>query len=388
MGLAGLGAPVENIDALGWFFTAIGFGTWETTVPSHDPTEAALTPTKFRGSSLLHSFNGVEGVLASRGAVSLDLTGTLHHGNTSAFSPQRSGIYALRHAHCHQSAHCGVMSGILYKVLRPRCVMEEAIQAFAFFWLAGFLLVAGSTLALLSKDPRWRRSGAWGASIGLVSLLATPWTLSFSSSSAFGHLLGSLLGPGVLLAVGFYLIAFSGPVPVGRLSRADRYLGATMVVVAVVWLEGMHWWTFTPTYPESVNKYWLIFWPTFLQFTLSFASTAYVLIGIVSQGRRQERAFSLLLAVFILLLLGLSLSFDGSNVSKATFGRQLILAGADLFGLVVGAALAVLTFAVILYVYESQQVPPTVLAPPTPDQLNHASRVIAANVSGGETSEE
>jgi len=55
---------------------------------------------------------------------------------------------------------------------------------------------------------------------------------------------------------------------------------------------------------------------------------------------------------------------------------------------VVGAALAVLTFAVILYVYESQQVPPAVLAPPTTDQLNHASKVIAANVSGGETSEE
>jgi len=82
VGLAGLGAPVENIDALGWFFTAIGFGTWETTVPSHYPTEAALTPTKFRGSSLLHSFNGVEGVLASRGAVSLDLTGSLYHVNT------------------------------------------------------------------------------------------------------------------------------------------------------------------------------------------------------------------------------------------------------------------------------------------------------------------
>ena len=37
-----------------------------------------------------------------------------------------------------------------------------------------------------------------------------------------------------------------------------------MVIVGVLWLEAMHWGTITPTYPVTVNRYWLIFWPTML----------------------------------------------------------------------------------------------------------------------------
>lgn len=82
MCFAGLRASVENVDSLGWLFSAIGLWTWETAVTCHDASEAALTPTKFRSTLFLDALNGVECVLTSRGAVSLDLTGTLHHGNT------------------------------------------------------------------------------------------------------------------------------------------------------------------------------------------------------------------------------------------------------------------------------------------------------------------
>ena len=75
-------AAVENVDTLGGLFTAVGFGTRETAVPRHDTTEPALTPAQFRCSLFLHPLNGVERVLASRRAVSLDLTGSLHHVNT------------------------------------------------------------------------------------------------------------------------------------------------------------------------------------------------------------------------------------------------------------------------------------------------------------------
>ena len=75
-------AAVENVDALRGLFTSIGFWTWETTVSGHDTAETSLTPAELRGSLLLHTLHGVEGVLASRWAVAHYLTGSLHHGNT------------------------------------------------------------------------------------------------------------------------------------------------------------------------------------------------------------------------------------------------------------------------------------------------------------------
>ena len=150
--------------------------------------------------------------------------------------------------------------------------MEEATQAFVFFWLAGLFVLAGTMLGLFSKSDGQRKLGSGMAVAGLLSLMATPWTLSFSPSSAFGHLLGSLVGPSVLLGVGFYLITFSGLMPVGQLSRTDRKTGVVMVLAGVVWLEAMHWWVLTPTYPGEVNRYWLIFWPTMLLGVLACAA--------------------------------------------------------------------------------------------------------------------
>jgi len=134
--------------------------------------------------------------------------------------------------------------------------MEEATQAFVFFWLAGLFVVLGAMLAFFSKVHWQRRLGGALFGSGLLSLMLTPWTLPFSPSSAFGHLLGSLVGPAVLLGVGLYQIAFSGHVPVGRLSRTDRTVGIAMVVVGVLWLEGVDWGGVGPAYPGEGEQDW------------------------------------------------------------------------------------------------------------------------------------
>jgi len=48
----------------------------------------------------------------------------------------------------------------------------------------------------------------------------------------------------------------------------------------------------------------------------------------------------------------------------------------------VGASVAILLFAVVLAVYESQQPVPKRLDPPTQEQLNQASQIIAQHVGG------
>jgi len=260
--------------------------------------------------------------------------------------------------------------------------MEEATQAFVFFWVAGLFVVMGAMLAFFSKVSRQRRLGGALFGLGLLSLMLTPWTLSFSPSSGFGHLLGSLIGPAVLLAVGLYQIAFSGHVPVGRLTRTDRNIGVAMVVVGVLWLEAMHWWVLTPTYPDEINRYWLIFWPTLLLVTASGSFVVRYIVKTVGDERNQEQRLLLTLFALTALLVVLGLMRNGPNVDATQFAQEFWLAGADVFGLMVGAAFAILLFALVLTIYESQQPLPKQLDPPTTQQLQEAAKHIAKHVGG------
>ena len=127
--------------------------------------------------------------------------------------------------------------------------------------------------------------------------MATPWTLR-SLRRARWPLARKPCGAKCPLGSGFYLITFSGNVPVGQLSRADRRTGVVMVLTGVLWLEAMHWWELTPTYPGEVNRYWLIFWPTMLLGLLAFGAGAAALVGLVGDDRQQEQRLMVLLATF------------------------------------------------------------------------------------------
>jgi hypothetical protein len=275
------------------------------------------------------------------------------------------------------------INGIVYKSLQLPSSMEEAMQALVFFWCAGLLFLTGGLLAFFSKAPRQRKVGLAMACAGFFSLLATPWTASASPSSAFGHLLGSVLGPAVLLAVGFYQIAFSGNVPVGRLSATERRFGVVMVVAGVLWFEAMHWWRLTPTYPDQINRLWLIFWPTLLLSGFAFACGARAVVERIGDGRQREQALMVVVALFMLALVVLGVSMDGPSLTSERFAAEVLLAGADLFGVVVGAAMAVLLFAIVLFLYESTQVSVRLPAP-TNDQLRQAGSIVAKHLSGGE----
>ena len=160
-----------------------------------------------------------------------------------------------------------------------------------------------------------------------------------------------------------------------------------MVMLGVLWLEAMHWWILTPMYPGEVNRYWLIFWPTLLLATLGISMGAYAVIGLVGDGREREQRLMLLVAVFSSLLILLGALLDGPNVSHEQFAGEVILAAVDIFGALVGAAFAILLFAVVLAIYESQQPAPHRLDPPTATQLAQASQLIAHHL-GGETEDE
>ena len=93
----------------------------------------------------------------------------------------------------------------------------------------------------------------------------------------------------------------------------------------------------------------------------------------VGEDRQQEQRLMSMLVVFSGLLLLLGATLDGPNVSHEQFASEILLAAADLFGVLVGAAVAVLVFALVLAVYESQQ----------PGASSFGSANIRAVISGG-----
>lgn len=383
--LAGFGASVEDVDALCWLLATVRFGTWETTVTRHDTTETALTPAKLGSAAFLDALHGVHGVLARRGAVSLNLTGTLHHVNTSAFTPHGSGIYALRRAYRPERSHCVPLFKMDYKAVTPARCMEELSLALFFFWLPGVVIVAGLILALLSKTASIRRVAAMVTGASLLLVLSTPWTVPSSPSSAFGHFVGSVLGPCVLLAVGLHNVGFSGNVPVGRLSNNDRNAGIVMLTIGGGWLLAMHWGPLTPTYPSQVNGYWLVFWSTVVLVTPGVGAALVVLVRTFGDQRRAEQRMLGMLALSLLLVGLAGLTVDGPTLSSSVFADALWLAAADVFGMVVGLGAATVVLALVLVMYERQMTPPPVASGPSERDLERVTNILQSNLPGGDS---
>ena len=265
--------------------------------------------------------------------------------------------------------------------------MEETVQAFFFFWAPGAVIVMGALMFLFAKARTVKRAGQILAGVGLLSILLTPWTISFSPSSSFGHFIGSIVGPTALLAVGIYNLSFSGNVPVGRLSSSERRSGIVMIMLGVLWFEGMHWWVLTPTYPSDVNGYWFIFWSTTLLVSTGLAAGAIMLTRQVGVNRIQEQRLLTVVLVMMVSLVIMGFAFDGPRVDAERFAHEFWLAGADVFGMLVGFSLAILVFAFVIAFYESQLPEPSRLPAPTDDELIHAAGIIATHTEGGSSDE-
>ena len=305
--------------------------------------------------------------------------------NTLAFTPHGSGIYALRRAYRGERNHCVPVFKMDYKATTHAQGMEGQSLALFLFWLPGVAIVAGSILALLSKNGTVRRIATAVAGASFVLVLSTPWTVPASPSSAFGHFLGSVVGPCVLLGVGLHNIGFSGNVPVGRLSRNDRNAGIVMLVVGSVWLLAMHWGPLTPTYPNDVNGYWLVFWSTVILVTPGLGAGLLVLVRTFGDERRTEQRRLGLLALSVLLVGLAGLAVNGPTLLSSVFADALWLAAADVFGTAVGLSAALVVLALVLMMYERQIMPPPVADGPSEQDLERVNDILQSHVDGGGT---
>lgn len=272
-----------------------------------------------------------------------------------------------------------------YKAVTLARGMEEQSLALLFFWLPGVAIVGGLILALLSKTAPVRRVAAMVTGASMLLVLSTPWTVPSSPSSAFGHFVGSVLGPCVLLGVGLHNVGFSGNVPVGRLSNNDRNVGIGMLVLGGVWLLAMHWGPLTPTYPDQVNRYWLVFWSTVVLVTPGVGAGLLVLVRAFGDERHAEQRMLGFLALTLLVVGLAGLTVDGPALSSSAFADALWLAAADVFGMVVGLGAAMVVLALVLVVYERQVTPPPVASGPSERDLERVTNILQSNLLGGES---
>ncbi|MDE0557734.1 MAG: hypothetical protein OSB30_04600 [Candidatus Poseidoniaceae archaeon] len=260
--------------------------------------------------------------------------------------------------------------------------MDAIMQAAFWFWFPAIALVVGTGTALSSKSDLIKKLSKIIAVIGFVMVLFSPVTVPESPSSAAGHLLGSIVGPCALLVTGIYLLAFSGNVEVGKLSSTDRKIGSVCTFLGLVWLEGMHWWTWTPMLNGEVNPYWLVFWPTFLLLSTGLSSGAAFSLRYLGDSREQESNFMLVISSLTFTLTALGMILDGPNISAEIFRDSFWLAVSDIFGLGLGVGLSILVFAFVIWVYESSLPPTKSLDAPSQQELVQASSIVAKHIGG------
>ena len=78
------------------------------------------------------------------------------------------------------------------------------------------------------------------------------------------------------------------------------------------------------------------------------------------------------------------MNFESSNVSSDEFREYVWLSIADIIGIAIGSILAILSFALVIFVYEKSLPKPDSIAAPTEEELSAVSKVIAENIGGEE----
>ena len=105
------------------------------------------------------------------------------------------------------------------------------LKAAVLFWLPFAFIPFGIWVSQVKSSSFVNKLGYIISFVGTALVLASPWTVPESPSNAVGHLLGFIAGPTILILLGLFKIAYSGNVPVGKLSEGDRNLGVALFLV-------------------------------------------------------------------------------------------------------------------------------------------------------------
>ena len=259
------------------------------------------------------------------------------------------------------------------------------LQAALLFWLPMGLIPFGVWFSQTKSSHQIKKIGTLLSLSGLFFVLASPWTVPESPSSAVGHLFGFIAGPCIMILIGLFKIAYSGNVPVGRLPSRDRYLGAMLFIAGITWLSLMHWWEITPTMSSGeVNPYWLIFLPNFVLSLSSISLAGGLAMLAFGDSRQSESRYLFAMSFLSFVFLLCAMNFESSNVSSDEFREYVWLSIADIIGITIGSILAILSFALVIFVYEKSLPKPNSITAPTEEELSAVSKVIAENIGGEE----
>ena len=82
--------------------------------------------------------------------------------------------------------------------------MDEILEATLLFWLPLAFIPLGLWFSQIKPPSIGAKIGTFVSLIGLALVLASPWTVPESPSSAVGHLLGFIAGPTIMILIGLF----------------------------------------------------------------------------------------------------------------------------------------------------------------------------------------
>ena len=261
--------------------------------------------------------------------------------------------------------------------------MDDLVKAALLFWLPVAFIPFGIWVSQVKSKFGSDKIGYLIIFVSLVLVLASPWTVPESPSSAVGHLLGFIAGPTILVLLGLFKVAYSGNVPVGRLNSSDKILGMLLFCLGIIWLSVMHWLGMTPTLSSGeINRYWLIFLPNWLisLTCLSLAGGLAMLVFGDSRANESRYLFAISIASFAFLMCAMNI--DSRSITADKFREHVWLSIADIIGIAVGSILSIISFALVIFVYEKSLPKPTSIDPPSGEELSRVTQVISNNIGG------
>ena len=263
--------------------------------------------------------------------------------------------------------------------------MDEIVEAALLFWLPFAFIPFGLWFSQVKSSIISSRIGYLIALFGVIFVLASPWTVPKSPSSAVGHLLGFIAGPTIMILIGLFKIAYSGNVPVGRLSINDRNFGLALFFIGIIWISLMHWWEITPVMSSGeINRYWLIFLPNLLISLTCLSLAGGLAMLSFGDSRTSESRYLFGTSIVSFAFLICAMNIDSTNIDAVGFREYVWLSIADLIGIVIGSVLAIICFASVIFVYENTLPKPKSIDAPTAEELSKISQVILDNIGGEE----